>query len=88
MFRAAYLYYIIPLLYEEKEYIHQEEIMYSVCILELRKHSMCNMLKLPPLRGLRLNLGLFIIHVMRHDHHSSRQGWLQGTKNDAKVSFK
>ena len=37
------LFSIMPLLYEEKEYIHQEEIMYSVCILELRKYS------LPPL---------------------------------------
>ena len=35
-----HLYYIIPLLYEEKEYLHQVEIMYSVCILLLRNHSL------------------------------------------------
>ena len=29
------LYSIMPLLYEEKEYIHQEEIMCTVCILDL-----------------------------------------------------
>ena len=34
-----HLYYIIPLLYEEKEYLHQDEIMYSVYMYELRKHS-------------------------------------------------
>ena len=29
----------MPLLYEEKEYIHQEEIMYTVFILDLRKRN-------------------------------------------------
>ena len=29
----------MPLLYEEKEFIHQEEIMYTVFILDLRKRN-------------------------------------------------
>ena len=29
----------MPLLYEEKEFIHQEEIMYTVFILGLRKRN-------------------------------------------------
>ena len=38
-----HLYYIIPLLYEEKEYLHQDEIMYSVYMYELRKHSITHL---------------------------------------------
>ena len=30
----------MPLLYEEKEFIHQEEIMYTVFILGLRKRNL------------------------------------------------
>ena len=40
----------MPLLYEEKEFIHQEEIMYTVFILGLRKRT----LNLSPTRSLIL----------------------------------
>ena len=40
----------MPLLYEEKEFIHQEEIMYTVFILGLRKRN----LNLSPTRSLIL----------------------------------